>query len=120
MFTPSDEDFESMKEEIRRIRGGGQDAAAQAWLVWAEVYLVEVGTPGPPVESLKKLLPLIFWLVNNVGGEKERIQDILHDSIIRIMFNAKLAGRDLSTDDGHHAILIVRQSISEAEGQCLN
>ena len=104
-----------MKGEISRIRYGGQDVAAEAWLVWAEVYIAESGKPGPPTESLKKLVPLLMWLVGQTGGKPERIQDILRESVLRILFNAKLEGRELSTNDGHHAILIVRQSLKEAD-----
>jgi len=116
MFQLSDEQLESIKGEISRIRSGGQDAAAQAWLIWAEVYLAEADRPGPPVESLKKLVPLLFWLTDNIGGTPEQVQDILRESILRILFSAKLEGRELSEDDGHHAILIVRQNFKEADG----
>jgi len=116
MFQLSDEQMKSMKGEISRVRAGGQDAAAQAWLVWAEVYIAESDRPGPPIESLKKLLPLLLWLNANIGGTPEEVQDILRESILRILFQAKLEGRELSTDDGHHAILIVRSHFKQADG----
>jgi len=116
VFQLSDEQLASMRGEISRIKYGGQDAAAQAWLVWAEMYGAESGIPGPPIESLKKLVPLLMWLVGQFGGTPEQIQGTLRSSILRIMFNAKLEDRDLSVADGHHAILIVRQSLKEADG----
>ena len=116
MFQLSDEQMKSVKGEISRVQAGGQDAAAQAWLIWAEVYIAEADRPGPPIESLKKLIPLLLWLNANVGGTLEGVQAILRDSILRILFQAKLDGRELSTDDGHHAILIVRSHFKEADG----
>ena len=116
MFQLSNEQMKSIKGEISRIHAGGQDAAALAWLVWAEVYLAESDRPGPPIESLKKLMPLILWIERYIGGTCEQIQENLRDSILRILFNAKLEGRELSEYDGHHAILIFRSSIKEADG----
>lgn len=115
VFQLSDEQAKSIREEFFQLRAGGQDAAAQAWLVWAQIYIHELSNPGPPIESLKKIAPLILWLIEYVGGTPEKIQGILRDSLLQILFKTKLENRDLSVSDGHHAILIVRQSLTEPD-----
>ena len=49
----------SMRRDIARFNTEGDDAAAEAWLVWAEIYLNTLEVPGPPIPGVDKLLPLV-------------------------------------------------------------
>lgn len=105
-----------MKREISRLHTEGDLAAAETWLVWAEIYLNTLEVPGPPIHSNQKILPLVVWLSDTTGTSVDVVHDALQESLPRILFQAKLAGRDLNIDDGHTAIRVIRSSLKEADG----
>jgi len=117
MWNLNDTDISSMKQEIDHLRTDGDKAGAEVWLVWAETYLNTLEVPGPPVPGLKKVCSLTVWLADELGVTVSDIYDALRESLPRILFQAKLAGRnDLSLDDGHTALWMVRSNFKEADG----
>jgi phage gp36-like protein len=114
MQRATDEQVDRMKESIRLLRAGGDPAFATAWLVWAEVYLNTL--EGSVVAGTEKILPLVVWLSKTTRADGKVIQAALHDSLTRILFQAKLAGRELNTEDGHTALQVIRSGLKEADG----
>ncbi len=106
----------SMRQDIARLHTEGDLAAAEIWLVWAETFLNTLDVPGPPIHSTKKIFPLVVWLSRITGASPLVIRGALQETLPRILFQAKLAGRDLNVDDGHTAIRVIRSSLKEADG----
>lgn len=105
-----------MKREISRLHTEGDLATAEAWLVWAEIFLNTLEAPGPPIHSTQKILPLVVWLSDITGASRDVVHGALRETLPRILFQAKLADRDLTIDDGHAAIRVIRGSLREADG----
>lgn len=115
MFRLSDAQSDEMKMQIAWLRMEGDDAMAEAWLLWAEVYLHTLEIP-VPAASTKKIFPLVYVLSEQTGADPKQVQVALHDLLTPILFQAKLNGRDLNLDDGHKAIKLVRSGLKPADG----
>ena len=113
MFQATDQQVQNMQQAIAEIRAGGDAAFARAWLVWAEVHLSTLEVPGPHTASTEKILPLVYCLEKATGSPKEVIQGMLHDSLPRLIFQAKLAGRDLRVEDGYAALEMIRSGLGK-------
>lgn len=114
MQQATDEQIGKMKESIRLLQVGGDPAFATAWLIWAEVHLNTL--EGSVVAGTEKILPLAFWLSKTTGADGKVVQAALHDSLPRILFQAKVAGRELNTEDGYTALQVIRSGLRKADG----
>ncbi len=115
MLNPTDAQVAAMQRELGRLRRDGHDAAAQSWLVWAETRLHTLDLPGPggPVASTQKILPLVLWLKSKIGlADTDPIQRALHDTLVRVLWEAKCEGRELNETDGHKAIWMVTSGLA--------
>lgn len=109
---------ESQMELIRRIfreilEDPSNESFAQAWLVWAELQIQTVKHPNK-VEVVVRMMPLVMAAVTFSGADFEKVQKVLNQSVLRMLFQAKLEGREsLEMEDARKAILYVKDA-------CLN
>lgn len=115
MFQATSQQIENMQRAIAEIRTGGDAAFAQAWLVWAEVHLNTLDVPGPHTASTEKILPLVYCLSKTTGSTQEVIQGMLHDSLPALLWQSKVAGRDLSVEDGYAALEMIWSGLKDGD-----
>lgn len=112
----SSEEINVMREEIRLLHIACDDGGSLVWVAWAEIYLNTLELPEPNMHATRAIFPLAVWLSKTMDVPIEAVQSALKESLPRILFQAKLAGRELNTDDGVTAIRVIRSSLKEADG----
>ena len=84
------------------------ESFAQAWLVWAELHLQTLNRPDKSV-VVTRLMPLVMAGVATSEKTPEQVQQIIHDSVLKILFQAKLNGKDsLDMKEARKAAVYVR------------
>lgn len=114
MFQATNQQIENMRRVIAELYAGGDDAFARTWLVWAEVHLNTLDISVPTVTT-EKILPLIYWLEKTSHSPRETVRQAIHQSLPRVLWQAKLEGRDLSVEDGYAALEMIRSSLREGD-----
>lgn len=116
MFQATSHQIENMQRAISKIFAGGDDAFVQAWLVWAQVHLATLDVPGPRTAATEKILPLIYCLAKSTDSPREAVHNSLLESLPRILFQAKLAGRDdLGLEDGYAALTTICGALKKGD-----
>ena len=105
-----------MRGEILLLHAAGDEGGSMAWLLWAEIYLNTLELPEPNMYAARAIFPVVVWLSQVTKAPIEYIQSALKESLPQILFQAKLAGRELNVDDGYTAIRIIRGGLKEADG----
>ena len=112
----NEEELSTMRAEIMLLHIAGDEGGAMAWLLWAEMCLNTLEVPEPNMVAARAIFPVVVWLSRTMEIPIEAVQNALHESLPRILWQAKLAGRELDVTDGHAAIRIVRGGLKEADG----
>lgn len=116
MFQANSQQIENMQRSITKIFADGDDAFAQAWLVWAQVHLSTLDIPGPRTAAAEKILPLIYCLSKSTDSPRKVVHSLLLESLPRILFQAKIAGRDdLGLEDGYAALTTIYGALKKGD-----
>jgi len=109
MFTPTKVQVHFIKTTLDEILSDNTSGAwARAWLVWAEFHLQTLSY-GNKTDVVARLMPLVMACVATSDKTPEQAQAILHDSIVRTLFQAKVDGRDsLDMAYARKAVIYVR------------
>jgi len=109
MFTPTRVQVDFIRSTLRKImKDSTNESFAQAWLVWAELHLQTLNRPDKTV-VVTRLMPLIMACVATSNKTPEQAQGIIHDAVLKTLFQAKLAGKDsLDMQEARKAAVYVK------------
>lgn len=109
MFTPTKEAMESIRATLHKIMEGGDEEFAKAWIVYAELQLHTLNYPNKTI-LVTKVMPLIMACSAISEKSVDEIQEIIHNSVVRMLFQAKIDGRNsLEMSDARKAATYVRE-----------
>jgi len=114
MFQPSKEQLEYISTTLQEILDDPTpNAFARTWVVWAELHLASMQHPDKRMVTTR-IMPMVAAGVRLSGKTPEQVQEIIHQSVLKILFQAKVKGRsDLNLDDGRKAAVYIRHHCSE-------
>lgn len=109
MFAPTRVQLDLIESTVRKIMSDStNESFAQAWLVWAELHLQTLDRPDKTV-VVARLMPLVMAGVATSGKTPEQVQGIIHDSVVKVLFQAKINGKDsLDMEEARKAAVYVK------------
>lgn len=109
MFAPTRVQIGFIRTTLRKImEDPTNESFAQAWLVWAELHLQTLNRPDKSV-VVTRLMPLVMAGVATSNKTPEEVQGIIHDSVLKTLFQAKVSGKDsLDMEEARKAAVYVR------------
>jgi hypothetical protein len=109
MFSPTKVQVAFIRSTLGKImEDSTNESFAQAWLVWAELHLQTLDRPDKSV-VVTRLMPLIMACVATSNKTSDQAQKIIHDSVLKVLFQAKLSGKDsLDMEEARKAAVYVK------------
>jgi hypothetical protein len=107
---PSERQLEYFRDLLRRFTEEGTYALVEQFCVWANTYIRLSGTGGETARQVRaeQVFPVAVILCQVTGLEVEDVIDVMHDEVVRGLFQAKMEGRhDLSVADAEEALVRV-------------
>lgn len=112
MFNPSEEQLKYISTTLREILDDPTpEAFARTWVVWAELHLAALQHPDKRMVTTR-IMPMVAAGVRLSGKKPEQVQEIIHQSVLKFLFQAKVEGRDtLNVEDGKKAAVFIRHHL---------